>query len=85
MDIFAWLGLGLISGLIASRIVHHRGAGVILDVGLGIVGSFIGGLLFNFFGAPSISSFNVYSVLVGVMGAAATLALYHAAMGRHAV
>jgi len=82
MGIFAWLVLGLLCGLIASRLVNHRGAGMVLDATLGIVGSFVGGLLFNFFGAPSLSSFSMASVLVGVMGAAVTLVLYYALMGR---
>jgi len=85
MGIFAWPVLGVMSGLIASWLVNHRGAGVILNVVLGIIGCFVGGLLFNFFGAPSLSSFNKVSVLVGVMGAAVTLVLYYALMGRRDV
>ena len=36
MSFFAWIILGLISGFVASRIVNHRGAGLVRDVLLGV-------------------------------------------------
>jgi uncharacterized membrane protein YeaQ/YmgE (transglycosylase-associated protein family) len=47
MGILAWIILGLIAGFIASRIVHNEGAGCALDIVLGIVGAFIGGIIFR--------------------------------------
>jgi uncharacterized membrane protein YeaQ/YmgE (transglycosylase-associated protein family) len=78
MSIVAWIVLGLLAGFIASKIVDRRGAGVAMDVVLGIVGAFVGGLLFNFIGAAGVTGFNVWSVFVSVVGAVLVLVGYHA-------
>jgi uncharacterized membrane protein YeaQ/YmgE (transglycosylase-associated protein family) len=85
MSILAWLVLGLIAGFIASKIVNHTGAGMLLDIVLGIVGAMVGGWLFTTFGAAPVTGFNLYSVLVAVVGAVVVLALYNVLFGRRAV
>ena len=85
MGIIAWLVLGLIAGFIASRIVNNGGQGVFLDIVLGIVGAFVGGFLFSFFGAAPVTGFNIYSMIVAVVGAVVVLWLYHALVGRRVV
>lgn len=82
MSILAWLILGLISGFIASKIVNHTGSGVLLDIVLGIVGAMVGGWLFVTFGAMPVTGFNIYSLVVSVVGAVVVLAIYHALFGR---
>jgi uncharacterized membrane protein YeaQ/YmgE (transglycosylase-associated protein family) len=47
MSILAWIVLGLIAGLIGSKLVNKSGEGVLLDIILGIVGAVIGGWVFN--------------------------------------
>jgi uncharacterized membrane protein YeaQ/YmgE (transglycosylase-associated protein family) len=54
-----------------------RGEGLLLDIVLGVVGAFVGGFLFNMFGAAGVSGLNLYSMLVAVVGAVVVLALYH--------
>ena len=44
--ILIWMVIGLIAGWLASR-VAGRGYGVIGDIVLGIVGAFLGGLMFR--------------------------------------
>jgi uncharacterized membrane protein YeaQ/YmgE (transglycosylase-associated protein family) len=78
MSILAWLILGLIAGFIGSKIVNKRGEGLILDIVLGIVGAFVGGFIFNFFGAVGVTGFNLYSMIVAVVGSIVVLVLYHA-------
>ena len=78
MSIVAWLVLGLIAGFIASRIVNKTGAGIILDIVLGIVGALVGGFLFSLFGTEGVTGFNLYSLLVAVVGAIVVLLIYHA-------
>jgi len=78
MSLLAWVFLGLIAGFIASKIVNRTGQGLVLDIVLGIVGAIIGGSLFTTFGVSGVTGFNLYSVLVAVMGAAILLAAYHA-------
>jgi uncharacterized membrane protein YeaQ/YmgE (transglycosylase-associated protein family) len=85
MSIIAWIVLGLVAGFIASKIVNHRGSGIIKDVLLGIVGAFLGGLLFHVVGAYGITGFNVWSLLVATLGAIVVLAAYHAIAGRRPV
>ncbi len=84
MSIIAWLILGLIAGFIASKIVNHTGSGILLDIVLGIVGAIVGGYIFAFFGATPVTGFNVWSLVVAVVGAVVVLFLYHALFGRRA-
>ena len=78
MSIIAWIVLGLIAGFIASKIVNKQGEGFILDIVLGIVGAVVGGWLFTQFGAAGVTGFNLWSVLVAVIGAIVVLVIYHA-------
>jgi uncharacterized membrane protein YeaQ/YmgE (transglycosylase-associated protein family) len=74
--------LGLIAGFIGSKLVNNRGEGLIVDILLGIVGAFLGGWLFNTFGMPGVTGFNIYSMLVAVVGAVIFLVIYHALFRR---
>jgi uncharacterized membrane protein YeaQ/YmgE (transglycosylase-associated protein family) len=82
MSIIAWLVLGLIAGFIGSKIVNKEGEGLVLDIVLGIVGAFVGGFLFNFFGAAGVTGFNLYSMLVAIVGSIVVLLIYHAVVRR---
>jgi uncharacterized membrane protein YeaQ/YmgE (transglycosylase-associated protein family) len=84
MSILGWLVLGLIAGFIASKIVNHTGAGVLLDIVLGIVGAMVGGWLFATLGATPVTGFNLYSMFVAVVGAVVVLVIYHLVFGRRA-
>lgn len=85
MSIVAWLILGLIAGFIASRIVNRQGEGILVDIVLGIIGAVVGGFLFNVFGAVGVTGFNLYSMLVAIIGAIVVLVIYHALAGRRAL
>ena len=78
MSFIAWIVLGLIAGFIGSKIVNKRGEGFLLDIVLGVVGAIVGGWLFSFFGAHGVTGFNLYSLLVAVIGAVIVLVVYHA-------
>lgn len=78
MSLLAWIILGLVSGFIASRLINRTGEGVVFDIVLGIVGAVVGGWLFNTFGMAGVTGFDLYSLLVAVVGAAALLVVYHA-------
>lgn len=82
MSILAWLILGLIAGFIASKIVNKSGEGLILDIVLGVVGAFVGGILFSVFGAMPVTGLNIYSIIVAVIGSIVVLVVYHAIVGR---
>jgi uncharacterized membrane protein YeaQ/YmgE (transglycosylase-associated protein family) len=78
MSIIAWIVLGLIAGFLASKIVNNRGEGAVLDILLGIVGAVVGGWLFHFLGAAGVTGFNIYSLIVAIIGASVVLVIYHA-------
>ena len=68
MGILLWLVLGALAGWIAG-IVMKSSHGMLEDIVLGIVGAFVGGIVMNFFGQPGVTGFNVYSLVVAVIGA----------------
>jgi uncharacterized membrane protein YeaQ/YmgE (transglycosylase-associated protein family) len=84
MSFIAWIVLGLIAGFVASKIVNKSGEGMILDIILGIVGSVVGGYLFQQFGMSGVTGVNLYSILVAVVGAIVFLVIYHAIFRRGA-
>jgi uncharacterized membrane protein YeaQ/YmgE (transglycosylase-associated protein family) len=85
MGVIAWLVLGLIAGFIASKLVNHSGSGVLMDIVLGVIGALVGGFLFSVVGAVGVTGFNIYSMLVAVVGAVVVLFIYHALVGRRAL
>jgi uncharacterized membrane protein YeaQ/YmgE (transglycosylase-associated protein family) len=85
MSIIGWIVLGLIAGFMASKIVNKQGEGVILDIVLGVIGAIVGGFLFVQLGAVGVTGFNLYSMLVAVVGAIVVLLIYHAIFGRRRI
>ena len=85
MSIIAWIALGLIAGFIASKIVNKQGSGIIVDIILGIIGAIVGGFVFTQFGAAPVTGFNIYSMLVAIVGAIIVLWIYHIIFGRRRI
>ena len=81
MSVIAWIVLGLIAGFIGSKIVNRQGEGLLFDIVLGIIGALVGGFIFNELGAIGITGFNLYSMLVAVIGSVIVLVVYHALFG----
>jgi uncharacterized membrane protein YeaQ/YmgE (transglycosylase-associated protein family) len=77
MSIFAWIALGLIAGLLGSKIVNRQGKGVFVDITLGIVGALVGGYLYTSLGHGPSSGFNLYSALAAATGAVLVLLVNH--------
>lgn len=82
MSLIAWLVVGLVAGWLASLIINRRGEGMLLDVLLGVVGAFVGGIVFHFFGHAGVNGINVHSIIVATVGAIIFLLLYHALFRR---
>ena len=85
MGFFAWLVMGLIAGFIASKLVNKQGEGMLMDIVLGIVGAVVGGFIANALGFTGITGFDLYSILVSVVGAVIVLVVYHAMTRRGSV
>ena len=75
MSVIAWIILGLIAGFIASKIVNRQGAGILLDLVVGIVGAVIGGWIMTGIAGIGVTGLNLWSLLVAVIGAAVLLLL----------
>lgn len=70
MGIILWVIFGGIAGWLASLIMHTDASqGIFANIIVGIIGALIGGFLFNLFGGAGVTGFNIYSLLVAVLGA----------------
>ena len=85
MGFIAWLVMGLIAGFIASKLVNKQGEGMFMDIILGIIGAVVGGFIANALGFTGITGFDLYSILVSVVGAVIVLVVYHAMTRRSSV
>jgi uncharacterized membrane protein YeaQ/YmgE (transglycosylase-associated protein family) len=68
MGILVWIIFGALVGWIASMIMQTEG-GLVPDIILGIVGAIIGGVVMRLLGQGGVGGFNLYSILVAVLGA----------------
>lgn len=86
MGWLAWLIVGAVAGWLASMAMKTNGQqGLLMDIVVGIAGAFIGGFLFNQFGAAGVTGFNIWSVIVAFIGAVVLLALLRLLGGRRMV
>ena len=70
MNVLLWIILGAIAGWLASLIMNTDSEqGPVMNILVGIIGAFLGGFIMNQFGAPGVSGFNLYSLLVALGGA----------------
>ncbi len=68
MGIILWIIFGAIAGYIASRIMGTNESWL-WDIILGIVGALVGGFIMNLLGQSGVSGFNLYSLIVAIIGA----------------
>lgn len=74
MELLAFLVLGGLAGWIASMTMGTDSSqGIFLNVVVGVIGAFVGGLVFNAFGSAGVSGFNIYSLAVATLGAVVLL------------
>jgi len=77
MGIIAWIIFGGLAGWVASMIAgKNERQGCILNIIVGVVGAFIGGLLMQFVTGHGFNfGFNLSSFIVAVLGAVILLAI----------
>jgi uncharacterized membrane protein YeaQ/YmgE (transglycosylase-associated protein family) len=69
MGIILWIIFGALAGWIASLIMHTDAEqGGMANIIVGIVGAVIGGFVMSFIGDSGVTGFNLYSLLVAVLG-----------------
>ena len=77
--IITWIVIGALAGWIASMITgtNERVSGG-MNIVVGIIGAFIGGLILQLFGVNAASGFNLASLLTAILGAIILLSLVKA-------
>lgn len=70
MNFILMIILGGVAGWLASIIMkNNHKQGMLMDIVLGVVGSFVGGWGMNMLGYAGVTGFNLYSLAVSVLGA----------------
>lgn len=77
MELLAFLILGALAGWIASMLMGTS-EGLLMDIIVGIIGAFVGGMVFNAFGSAGVTGLNIYSLAVSVIGAVILLGIVRA-------
>jgi uncharacterized membrane protein YeaQ/YmgE (transglycosylase-associated protein family) len=80
INFFLWLLFGALVGWLASLVMRTDAQqGLLLNIVVGIVGAFLGGLVFNFLGVGggniNNSNFSLSALLVSFVGAVILLAI----------
>jgi uncharacterized membrane protein YeaQ/YmgE (transglycosylase-associated protein family) len=74
LTIILWIVLGGLAGWVASMIMGRDAQmGLVANIIVGIVGAFLGGLLMNLIGTTGVTGFNLWSLLVAILGAVVLL------------
>ena len=85
MNIFAWIIVGLIAGLLARWIVRDERSGCLYTIAVGVIGALIGGALMNASGHKGVNDFDLRSILVAALGAVLLLLVLQAIGGRRRI
>ncbi len=80
--LIAWLAVGLLAGWLAGVFMKGSGFGILGDMIVGLVGSFLGGLLVSLFFDGTAGLLG--SILVAFVGACVLILLVRAVSGRQA-
>ncbi|HEX2994922.1 MAG TPA: GlsB/YeaQ/YmgE family stress response membrane protein [Anaerolineales bacterium] len=73
-NLLIWILFGALAGWVASMIMGRDAQmGALANIVVGIIGALIGGFLMNAVGAPGVTGFNLYSILVAIGGAVVLL------------
>ena len=76
MSLLGWIILGALSGWIASKLTNNdKKMGAVANIVVGVIGAFIGGLIFSILGGSGVTGFNLWSILVSVVGSVILLSI----------
>jgi uncharacterized membrane protein YeaQ/YmgE (transglycosylase-associated protein family) len=82
MGILSWIIIGGLAGWIASLVMNtDKSMGLMANIIVGIIGGLIGGFLVSLFGGAGITGFNVWSLVVAVLGSIILLGIVKAVRG----
>ncbi len=76
MSLLGWIIIGGLAGWIASMITSNNARmGLLANIFVGIIGGFIGGFIVNLLGGRGITGFNLWSLIVAVLGSVVLLCI----------
>lgn len=73
MSILALIIVGIVAGYLAKSVRGEGPHGLLGDLVVGVIGAFVGGWIFNYFGHSGVTGLNIGSILVAFVGAVAFL------------
>ena len=77
MSIGIWIVVGVIAGVLASKLVIRLGEGLARDISLGIGGAILGGWIFAALSTSEATGLDVFGLVVTIASAGAVLVVYH--------
>jgi len=82
MGIIGWIILGGIAGWIASIIAGTNARqGLLGNIVVGVIGGLLGGFVLGLFGVDGVTGFNLWSLVVALIGAVIALWIWRAVSG----
>lgn len=82
MGLLSWIIIGGLAGWIASMVMDtDKSMGIFANIIVGVIGGLIGGFLVSLFGGAGMTGFNVWSLVVAVLGSIILLAIVKAVRG----
>ena len=82
MGLLSWIILGGIAGWIASMVMGtDKSMGILANIFVGVIGALIGGFIVSLFGGEGVNGFNVWSLVVAVLGSIILLWIVKAVRG----
>ena len=79
MNFIAWIIFGAIAGWIASIVMRTDGEqGAFMNIVIGIVGAMLGGFIMSKLGSSGVTGFNIYSLIVAIVGSIILIAIVKA-------
>lgn len=83
MGPISWIIIGALAGWIASMITgNNKRMGAFANIAVGIVGGLIGGFVLNLIGGTGVTGFNLWSLVVAILGAVLLLTLINSLSGK---
>lgn len=73
LDLIGFLLIGLLAGWIANRFMRGRSMGLLSNLLVGVVGAFVGGLLFRLIGLAAVGL--IGKIIMATLGAVVLLYL----------
>jgi uncharacterized membrane protein YeaQ/YmgE (transglycosylase-associated protein family) len=77
LGIIAWVVMGLLVGLSASKIVNLRGDDPRLGIGLSASAAIVGGVLYTLISGSAVSFTNILSLMFAALAAVVAMIIWH--------